>query len=486
MNNNSEPVKTIIKHNKYLDFYKTYKSKDTEFWGIGIENESYLMFENKIKVTKDFIQNNHNKERYSINYFANYKKDNLKNALNNLPDEIEVPIYLNAYLFQNTDFNGEPKKIYSKKNEDNPKFSGQSIDDALQKNSFIKFLFEKNMIYDGDTIEFVTNDFYKTNVVSVIDELRFIKSNFIKEVNKFVDEKCILNDKIVYPDYNYGFVKYLTNMNNIGICNNATYHINITLPTKVFRNRIINMKEFNNVHSNAIRAIQWLEPFLLALYGTPDILSSLDESYSKGSLRLMLSRYIGLGTYDTKKMKIGKQLNDFDYSHNYFKELHQDSPYNPPDKIGYDINFHKFKNHGIELRIFDYFPEDYLEDIMNFIILLCAYSQCEYVENPLDNDEWINFTKDCIKNGSKAKVNSNLYNKLKEMFEISECCFSELFSCNKERKVLDVIKMISKKLYNTYKDCSLCFKMSPNMKKIKFINYNKIIRDKYKNLLQKV
>lgn len=267
MSDIEENKKNITKHNKYLDFYQKYKSKDTEFWGLGIENETYLMFENKIKVTKDFIQNNHKKERYSVNYFASYKNNHLKQTLATIPEEkeIEVPIYLNAYLFQNTDINGEHKTNYTKKNDDNPKFSGQSIDDLLQKNKVIKNLFEKNIIYDGDTIEIVTNNFYKTNVISVIKELKQVKDIFIKEVNKLVkydDEKCILNDTIVYPNYNYGFVKYLTNMNNIGVCNSGTYHINITLPTRVLKNKIVNMKEFSNVHSNAIRAIQWFEPFL--------------------------------------------------------------------------------------------------------------------------------------------------------------------------------------------------------------------------------
>lgn len=200
----------------------------------------------------------------------------------------------------------------------------------------------------------------------------------------------------------------------------------------------------------------------------------------------MLSRYIGVGTFDTNYMKPGKRLNDFDYSDNFFKKLHTVSPYNPPDKIGYDINYHKFKNHGIEIRIFDYFPEDYLEDIMNFIILLCAHSQCEYIEDPTTNEDWVSFTMDCMKNGSKATVPYGLFTKLKEMFEISECCLTELFSFNKPRKILSTIKMISKKLYETYKDCSLCTKMSPNMKKVKFINYNKLVRQEYNRVLQKV
>ena len=34
------------KHLKYNDFYKNSNLKDNEYWGLGIENESYLMFEN--------------------------------------------------------------------------------------------------------------------------------------------------------------------------------------------------------------------------------------------------------------------------------------------------------------------------------------------------------------------------------------------------------------------------------------------------------
>ena len=46
------------KHLKYYDFYKNSNLKDNEYWGLGIENESYLMFENLVKVDKNFILNN--------------------------------------------------------------------------------------------------------------------------------------------------------------------------------------------------------------------------------------------------------------------------------------------------------------------------------------------------------------------------------------------------------------------------------------------
>ena len=40
------------------------------------------------------------------------------------------------------------------------------------------------MIYDGDTFEFTTYNFYKTNVKNVVNELIQIKTEFISEINK--------------------------------------------------------------------------------------------------------------------------------------------------------------------------------------------------------------------------------------------------------------------------------------------------------------
>ena len=119
--------------------------------------------------------------------------------------------------------------------------------------------------------------------------------------------KGIFKDSIIYPPINYGFVRFNSNINNLGICNSGTYHINITLPTMLDVNGDIMYPErFKNIHMNAIRAIQWIEPVLVCIYGTPDILSQYNNDYSKGSLRLMLSRYIGMGTYDTKTAIKGK------------------------------------------------------------------------------------------------------------------------------------------------------------------------------------
>jgi len=487
------------KHNKYIDFYdelKNINQQDTEYWGIGIENESYLMFEKLYEVDKKFLLSNHKRERYSVNYWENYKKEELIATLELLPEKIYLPIYINGYLFQKTDLFGEPIKKYTKLAESNPKFCGKTIDDYLKESSHIfNELFKKNMIYDGDTFEFTTYNFYKSNVSECVNELISIKETFLKEINKLLingkpfenSKNYIFKDKIIYPPFNFGFAKFQTNLNNLAICNNGTYHINITLPTELnSQGNIANPDKFKVIHSNAIRAIQWVEPLLIALYGSPDIFNTLNENYAGGSLRLAMSRYIGLGTYDTNKMDKGKMLNDFNYktSSHYFNKLHENSPYNPPEQIGYDFNYNKFTKHGIELRIFDYFPEDYLEHIINLIILLCQYSMYNIIPEPKDEPAWNELVIDCIKNGSNALVKPEFYLKIYNVFDLFN-----LSSClpffKKKKSILKITNKIAINLYERYKDFTICKKMSPNMKKIELIDYNNKIKKNFKTLLKK-
>ncbi len=60
---------TLDKHIKYCEHYKP----DTLYWGLGIENEIYLEFDKKIKFDKTKFLKNHNRERYIVNYYNNYK-----------------------------------------------------------------------------------------------------------------------------------------------------------------------------------------------------------------------------------------------------------------------------------------------------------------------------------------------------------------------------------------------------------------------------
>jgi hypothetical protein len=507
------------KHKKYIDFYKDLNNMKHNgtvlFWGIGIENETYLMTEKMDSVTRNFLMNNTKRERYSIDYFSNYNMEEYKKTVSKV-EKATVPYYINGYMFQNMDIHGENKTLYTKGIKLNNKYCGMSIHEYMKyvSNKYKK-LFDNNVIFDGDTIEFTTNNFYKTTVDYTINELKKIKNDFLREVNTYLANKFVFSgygSAFHFPSYNYGFVKYMTNKNNIGICNSGTYHINITLPTEL---SLCGMKikdpiAFKNKHRNAIRLIQWVEPLIIALYGTPDILSCIDNGkrYSKGSLRLMMSRYIGLGTYDTDKMEPGKKLNDFirppaisdivnKLNENISSVVLRDSirngvdttayggvigdtpVYNLPHNIGYDFNYNKFKNHGIELRILDYFPEDYLKDVINFLILVCRHST-NIVPKTQHSTLWNNFANNCIINGSETIVSNEMYLLFREIFGMdNDCC---LFNCRRQNKNITIIKVITKIsdfLYDKYHDDDMIVKMSPSMKRVIWVDYNKIIREKY-------
>lgn len=472
------------KHKKYLDFYETLKKNkehDTEYWGLGIENESYLMFEQPDLVLKEFAQKNHRRERYSVDYWLNYKPEPLKAALDLLPPSLRLPVYVNSYMFRKADLLGEHTSTYEKNPKPNPRFSDETIDQYLRRVSptFVK-LFETTMIYDGDTFEFATFNFYKTTVHAVVDELKGIKQTFLAEVNaKLVSKFTMFKQRLIYPPFNYGFAKFLTNPKNLAICNNGTYHMNVTLPTPIKPNGdIVDEAEFKRVHANAIRAIQWMEPLLVGLYGTPDILHVLNPEYAGGSQRLGLSRYIGLGTYDTTTMEKGKLLDTYDHakSNSYFKTLHFNSPYIPPKTTGFDVNYNKFTKHGIEIRIFDSFPEAYLEHVINLILLVCQYSTEKEIPNPRDCALWNKLCLAIIQKGSAAPMLPDIQMKFYEVFQIPVySCWPYYFN----ETALNLTRTLARSLYNRCKNKSICLKMSPNMKPIHLVDYNSIVKKEF-------
>ena len=123
----------LDKHLKYLN------KKENEgrelFWGLGIENESYLMLDaygNIGKFRKLFLK----RERYSVNYYNNFDLDKLKDIFTKLYDcsKLRYPIYINSHTFQRTDMHCEHQTNYDEKGTPNKKFK-ESIHNMLMKNS---------------------------------------------------------------------------------------------------------------------------------------------------------------------------------------------------------------------------------------------------------------------------------------------------------------------------------------------------------------
>lgn len=464
---------------KDLKYVKHYVPNEI-YWGLGIENETYFIQKNATSKTGSYIKKNRKRERYSVDYRISYDQDKLLAYLNQIyldNDIYRIPQYINSHTLSKTDTKGEHITLYSIGKTPNPKFSGKTIHDQMKDfNDFFNVDLEHKYVFDGDTVEFITQNFYKTNVNDCVSELIEYKKRFLDITNQFMEQNHL--PTLNYPKVNYGLVQFKTNPNNIALFNNGTYHINITMPTKLNeKSQIENMDLFHKQHRNAIIALKWMEPFLIALYGSPDVFSFHDEKkYSAGSLRLTASRYIGVGTYDTNSMKPGKILNNLKTEFGYYtdiqswyNQIYQKTDYKQCENIGYDFNYMKHYQSGIEFRIFDYFPEEALGDLINFIILVLDHS----MENEISDDvnqhsAWHNFTTDALINGYVAKVPYQLALLNYRILHLPLILESDL-----QKYMSSLIDF----LYNKYRDGICSQNMSPKMEKPRLHNVNQYMWD---------
>lgn len=406
----------LEKHLKYKDSYK----KNALYWGLGIENEFYFQFNDEISFSKEKFINNHSPERYSVNYFAIYKEDIFNDLLAKF-DINKLPLLLNSHSFSKTDQFNQPRSLY-KSSEINPNYNGKTLWEFIQsKNLYLKESFNKNLVFDGDSIEIMTVNFYNATLDSVIKELTLSKNLLQQNIQNVFEENNIFHEygKIGIMNKNHPFAVMLTNKDNMCMFNNGTLHFNVTLPTQLDDSgKIENWFKFMIDHKNYIKLIQFMEPLFLCVYGEPDPLSKLDNRFSACSQRCAISRYIGIGTYDTDLMKTGKQLvgdvKDFVVSGEsigWYKKYYDFCGYKRLDQIGYDINFNKHYNHGVEIRFFENQanPEK-IKEIGKSLIYLADFALDNFIQNPILLENWHNLVVDCMKYGKNTKVHPGMYN----------------------------------------------------------------------------
>ena len=376
----------LDKHKKYKNTY----GSDELFWGLGIELETYFQFQKPIQVAAPILRTCHKAERYSVDYYKVYKPIHEDAFSTMFPDSsgcFPLAFFMNGHCLSKLDVRGIHSTTYEKVPKPNPKFSGKTLLAELNDfSALFKDDHDVRYVFDGDTVEFMTLDFYKTTAARAIKELVSYKMKFLKEFNRFLVMRGLHKDKglLLYPPRNPGFAVFYSNPRNVVMFNNGTYHINITLPSLLGAKgdngepTLAYPEVFKQQHRACIVMIQWLEPFLIAVYGTADPFSSVCDAFSKGSQRCAVSRYIGIGTYNTEAMLEGKimtmRVKDIAGTTNpfwWYTTYHKTSAYIPLDQIGMDINYRKHYNHGIELRIFDWFPENKLQKVIEFIVYLC-------------------------------------------------------------------------------------------------------------------
>jgi hypothetical protein len=487
-----------------------YNNKDDLYWGIGLENECYLQGNLK-KILGKNITKMLGKERYSVDYTSNYNIEDIKNTMSQiyLNDKYyNVSQMLNSHSLDKIDRNGQHRTTYEKEPKQNPKFTGKSVmeewfeyDPEIKEIINSKINTETNVFFDGDTIEFITEKFYKTNTENITNELKNTKKKFIDKFNDFKEKTHLWSElgKINYVLTHPGLNIFNSMPNKIVFFNNTTIHIHLTLPTKIKKSLIVDKSNFNKVHNKAIKLLQWFEPFFICTLGSPDIMQYIYEKnnpnnnyFSKGSMRATISRYIGVGTYNMEEMGGGKNItkkvdslrpNGVKWWRDMIKEKLQ---YNLPENdMGLDFNFAKHYQSGLEFRLLDGIPLENLKDVIDIIILICEHSYS--YDNTIDiltcsvSQTWNNIIYKSMIDGYNANITKCEITDFLRMLKI------DMFIDKEEILLEDFYYKVLEYLFELYKNKeTFAIKyMTKDFNKIKrWENFNKIQESEHKKSLE--
>jgi hypothetical protein len=432
----------LPKHIKYKGAYRAFDY----YWGLGIEHETYLKT-SQIKEISTF-EGAMKPERYSVNYYAVYKTAPLLEALGRLlaleGGKLCVPFLVNSHSMTHCDVYNIHRTTYEKIPKLNPSFEGKTFWDWICSVSpWMRLQFDKCFTWDGDTVEFMTQGFYNTTVKECMKELRYITGKFEQEL-RALPRRGILTGygplSLAAPK-NEPFAIHLTNLRNVAMFNNGTLHINVTLPTRLGWNRKpLCWKRFVGAHRRLARLIQWLEPVFVAVYGSGDPLAVVSDRYAAGSQRVAVSRYIGIGTFDTDKMSIGKILTmkraDLGPMP-WYDWLAERTDYIQLDSVGLDLNFNKHGAHGLELRFFDQIPYDSLESLLETLVLcMDASLALKDIVDPRKDGVWSSMAGQGLLEGKGWQLSVEQQERL-----YAVCCIRDTL-CKEPQYVEDVWKKV--------------------------------------------
>ena len=445
-------------------------------WGIGLENETYLQFEESLVVSGQFIQEKMGRERYSLDYLKCYKEGSLEKVLARAFDPNKnylVSRMMNSHSLEKLDIHFQHKTIQSAPPLlDNPNYAGKSILELFlekQPHQIQSMLTQKNnpmgsIIFDGDTIEFVTKYYEKRTIEESFNELRATKKLFLEKLN----QAQILPGPLTYPEYNIGINMFMSNQKNLVLFNNGTFHFHITLPTLTEDSRIVDYAAFDLAHHKAIYLLQWFEPLFIATLGSPDIMSvisdkfGMDEKFAGGSMRNAMSRYTGVGTYH-KSMPKGKVLTypveEFRKILKFKKEeniwwrdrIESELSYELLNDVGLDFNREKLYQSGYEFRSFDEFPTEYLPEVLHALVLISEHAQhIEEVEWASNHVIWNNLVFKTLTQGFKSEMNEVEKNEILNVFQIPENHKDSILKLNRLDEFFFEILQLFHNLHNEH------------------------------------
>ena len=109
------------------------------------------------------------------------------------------------------------------------------------------------------------------------------------------------------------------------------------------------------------------------------------------------------GKYLTEEVE---QIRGHENSYWWYRRYHQKSGYVPLTRIGMDINYRKHYNHGIELRFFDWFPEEKLQELIELLVYVADASLINRNEpsEPILSETWNDLVVGVLQEGQSFRL----------------------------------------------------------------------------------
>lgn len=418
--------RTLPKHVHYGDAYRRWGF----FWGIGVEHETYIRTACVRDVSGVWSPEMLRPERYCVDYYAVYRKDllmpSLAGALAACGGLMTVPVLMNNHSFTDCDLSCEHRTTYERVPKPNSRFAGRTLYEYMCDHSaWLRYEIGHTFTWDGDTVEFMTQRFYRATVDDVMAELVGAEERFVQELNAVPRIGVLASHGpfgLAAPQ-NEPWATYLTNPRGVSMFNNGTLHVNVTLPTRLdwTGRRPLFWADFVERHRRLARLIQWMEPLWIAAYGSGDPFASLvagvsGELFAAGSQRLAVSRYIGVGTFDTAQMPMGKILQiiapagRFPWYDRLYERMRG---YERLGVVGLDLNFNKHWAHGLEIRIFDQMSRTALRKVLEQVVVLMDIAEeGRDIPDPRAAAVWCAAVVDAIHRGESWDVDPTFLNEL--------------------------------------------------------------------------
>ena len=474
----------ICRTNRDIDFMNIDVSDRTIYWGLGVEHEMQLFHKASSGMKNTNIMFN---SQESTCFLTNERDSCCKTKVkcNDFTNESK------KYKIKDFGLTDEEKEFIENTQWE---LSGRQVKNC-DKGKQLTTLSTRVPILMP---ELITTNFANRTIDSIWKEIINLEDHYVKiqmknphtkqKVAKYgplTTHLCGSNSEILVPQEptinskEYVFKKHKM-IDYLG-----SYHITITLP----HTRDIDTKDFVKMHQNMAQQIQWLEPLMVTAFFSPtqSAVGNPENNEPEGSYRVMTIGWGNFGGSDVRKMGTTGLDRGSSFKHSQWrktmnfkgtKKLNEcaktaPSQYKRSKSIhtgdfrtfGIEKDFEKCKKlynasdcendradgkpmappYGMEIRIFDHFPSEYLIELMRIVVLIGCNSQRHQATEYVNSDKrWILALRSIMRDGWNATIEPKYITALRSNLGLPVNTSSIL--------AFDIFKQIVHELYEVNKD----------------------------------